>query len=256
MSPSLSCRPRRVSFASIGIFGLLVCACEGGKTFDATRSLTSTVTVSTERSVVVDAPVPIVIRGRSSARNILVELEATFTSSSSTVSQQLADALELEVERPNPNTVRIGFNPPKRGRISGEMQVELPDALAVDAFGRGATADVVDVRGVVRLEAAAGARAVGGENDLSVEVVSGNAIVETRAFPGTVTRVRVRRGDIDITLPRTPSVGLTATLGNGQLVIAHPELPRFLGNPPYVANLRGRLATVEIIADFGNVVIR
>jgi hypothetical protein len=86
--------------------------------------------------------------------------------------------------------------------------------------------------------------------------VSGNALVETCAFPGTITRVRVRRGDIDIALPRAPGVRLSATLGNGQLVIAHPELPRLLSNSPYVASLRGGLATVEIIADFGNVVIR
>jgi hypothetical protein len=225
--------------------------------FSETRSLTSTVALDRESLLDVDSVVSLSIVGERRSTDLHFALEATVTASTSTRAKILADALAL-APTSDGDTVTLKVEAPSEASLSGTLEIGAPPDLDLTIVERGGTVDVEDLEGSLRIVSQSHVRVVGATRDTVVGVVSGNALVDTLATPGTTTTIEVTAGDIELTLPEGLSANLLAVAGQGQIYIAHPRLPPFLGRPGdvYSANVGGGLAVFRLETRAGKIVIR
>ncbi|MCK6551783.1 hypothetical protein L6R52_38470 [Myxococcota bacterium] len=230
--------------------------CEEVPQFSAQRTLTSTVTLDRETLLDVDSVVPLAIVGEPRSDDLHLSLDATVTASTSTRAKRLADALELAPETDG-DKITLKLAAPSGATLSGTLEIGAPPGLDLAIVERGGTVDIEDVDGTIQVVAASHVRVVGATGDTSVGVARGNALVDTSATPGSTTLIEVDAGDIELTLPQGLSADILA-VAQGQIYIAHPRLPPFLGRPGdvYSANVSGGLAVFRLETRAGKIVIR
>jgi hypothetical protein len=241
--------------AGLGLFAILP-SCGGGESFTATRSITSTVTLAGESRLVVNLPLPVVLRGER-REDVVVAADFTITASTSTPASNVADTIQILTERRD-GDLFIGLGEPTtRGRFAaGGVVIRLPRDVDLDVTERGGTVEIEGIEGKIRVNSLGHVRVTGAEDDVFVAVQSGNALVDTDLRPGGSTTVQLVRGDIQLTTPAAVSADIEAVSESGLIVIAHPSLPRYPGGGlPYRANVGGGLNTVRLSTRSGVVVI-
>lgn len=231
--------------------------CEAGEVGSHLRSFTSTVSLSLEQAVFIIAPVSIeVVRSRRT--DILITVDAVVTASTATVARQVAEALAIEISRPDSNAVIINLPAPTNGTLAGGMHVEVPGDIDVDVRSN----NVAVVRGVerrVQAVASNGVEVEGARGSVTVVVNSGPAIVESLLEGGATVDVTVGSGDLLLRLPSRMSADVNATIGDkGEVLIEHPALPAPLGigKTRYRATVNGGLSLVRALTTVGRIVIR
>ncbi len=230
--------------------------CDGGPAFPATRSLTSTVALGSERALVVDAPTEVRVEGDRRRDEVSVALEATVTASAASTAARLAAALEVEVDRTRPGVLQLRLAAPEAASLGGRLTVRVPADLDLGVVGRGGPVDVLGMERGVDVVAATHARVEGALGSVRVRVERGNALVSSALSPGTVADLEVGVGDVQLTLPARPSAAIEASAGGGGSVqVGHPALPRAFGVQPYRAAVNGGLGAARLVARAGNVVI-
>jgi hypothetical protein len=236
---------------------MFLSGCLAGEQHTVERTLTSTVTLSRESLLDVNLPIPVVLDGRSRTNDVVITVDLTVTASSSSAAIARADEIEIEANSEQ-GVLRIGITEPMRVALGGAAELTLPGDLDVNVTERGGTVDVVSVDGDIVINSLSHVRVTDATGNVSVAVESGNALVQTESNPGKQTVIRLRRGDIELTLPPAVSADIQAdVLGNGNIVIAHPGLPRYPGGTlPYRATVAGGLSIVRLETGAGLIVIK
>jgi hypothetical protein len=231
--------------------------CIAGEQHTAERTLTSTVTLTRESLLDVNLPIPVVLEGSARTNDVIITVELTVTASSSTVATQKADEVKIETDS-EAGVLTLRITEPSRVSLGGSVLVRLPPDLDVKVTERGGTVDVLSVDGRIEVDSASHVRVVGAKDNVSIGVEAGNALVQTEAQPGKQTVINLRQGDIELTLPPAVSVNIEAdVVGNGNIVVAHPTLPRYPGGTlPYRTEVAGGLSVIRLQTGAGLIVIK
>ena len=233
---------------------LAAVACDGTPPSAFERSLTSTVALQGESLLVTNVPLPIVFEGER-RNDIIFTVDLTVTASSSTLARTVAESIEI-TELREARSLELGIIEPDRGRLSGTIRVRLPRDLDLVVTERAGTVDVFEVTGSIKVNSLSHVRITGAENDLFVAVEAGNALVDSDLPPSKTTTIRTGTGDIELKGPPGMSTQIQAETQEGDIVIAHPALPRWPGgNLPYRAQVNGGLHQISILAGQGTIVV-
>lgn len=238
--------------------GLAAAACDTGPQFSSTVTRKVTVSLGTEDTVVVNAPVSIELLGSRGRSALEVELELTVTASSADTAERAAKGVKVAVSRRDREVVLGvgGIDEQRVQGVSGTYTINAPRDLNARVTGTGKSVSVENLEGSVEVEAATNARVLGAEDSVSIQVGRGNAIVDTRARPGTSTAVMVQIGSVEIRLPTPLNARVVARAEGGALVVNHPDLRRPLAGFPYDVVAGSGLASVTAVTRAGNVVLR
>lgn len=230
-------------------------ACQGGESAVVERKLEGTVALTTERTLLVDAVVEVIVEGNPRANEIAYTLEATLTASTAETASRAADMLAIGLDRPD-GAVRMTLGVPSVGTIGGRLTITAPADLDLGVIERGSTVTVASMDGNIQVDSFSSVRVVDPKRTVSIGVASGNGIVESNLLQGSVAEVLVKSGDIQLIIPAQVSAQIAATPGpNGTVLVTHPALPRPQMGRPYSADVNGGLATVRLLAETGNVII-
>ncbi|MBK6687668.1 MAG: hypothetical protein IPG45_24555 [Deltaproteobacteria bacterium] len=248
----------RLSCLFAGLSAVLAVAlggCNSGPVASANRVLTATVALSNETALIVNAPVAIELRGARRLDQIIVRAEVTITASSADTAERQAAALTLVEERVAADRVLRLTLPGSTDDTTGKITLEVPADLDLGING-GATIDASGMDGSYDVRALSTVLIADAQRDVVVRT-SGGIRLTTRASPGTTADLEQGVGDIELILPALPSVQFQAATGNGQIVIAHPQLPPWSGgNNAYQVSVNGGLSAIRLVTQSGNVVIR
>ena len=245
--------------ASVGLaIGLAGVGCETGPRFSSSVTRTATVRLDVEDTMVVNAPISIALRGASRRNAIEVELELTVTASSADTAERAAEGVEIAVSRRDREVVFGvgGIDGERVQGVSGTYTITGPRDLDARVVGTGVSVSVEDLEGDIDVQAAANVRILGAEGSVKVQVGTGNAIVDTRAPPGSMTDIRVQNGSVEIRLPSPLSARVIAVAEGGALLVAHPDLPNPIPGLLYDVAVGSGLASVTALTRAGNVVVR
>jgi hypothetical protein len=239
------------------LIAMLSTGCLAGEQHTVERTLTSTVTLTRERILDVNFPIPIVLEGSRRSDDVVIKLDLTVTASSSSAAMARADEIEIKTVSEQ-GVLRVGMTEPSHASLGGRAGLLLPADLDVAVTERGGTVDVVGVEGQMIINSLSHVRVLGATNNLQVNVEGGNALVQTDSGPGKQTLIRLKQGDIELTLPLAVSADILADVtGNGTILINHPNLPRYPGGTlPYAANVGGALSIIRLETGAGLIVIK
>jgi len=248
---------------SSALVALIACAfaptaCSEAAQHKVERTLTSTVTLTLEDTLAVDAWVPLTVGGERRIDEIYATLRATVTASTSTRAEALAAALEIRVERRD-RTVLLTVSKPEQASLEGTFALRVPADLHVEAIERTGTIDVSGMDGDIRASSRSHVRIAGAKGDVAVGDYAGDAIVDVELEPGSRVDVAVENGSIDLAVPASLSVDLAALVKtNGRIAPNHPQLPPFFGSVGqiYHVMIGGGLSVVALQTSIGNIVIR
>jgi hypothetical protein len=245
-----------------GFYGALVLAaitsgCGAGEQHLAERSLTSTVTLGRESLIDINLPISVAIDGRSRGDDVVISVDLIVTASTASAARDRAAAMEILTTSAE-GILSIGITEPKYTGLAGMVTVTMPGDLDVRVTERGGTVDVVDLDGQLLVNSLAHVRVTGAKDNLGVGIEAGNALIQTEAQPGKQTVIRLKRGDIELTLPPAVSADIVAdVLGNGNIVVAHPSLPKYPGGTlPYQTSVAGGLSVIRLETGSGLIVIK
>jgi hypothetical protein len=241
----------------IAVIAVGAAGCLTGEQHTVERTLTSTVTLSRESLVFVNLPIPVVIEGSNRTDDVVIEVDLTVTASSSTVADLKADEVKIETKSEN-DALLVAITEPPRVTLGGRCSILMPADVDLKVLGRGGTVDVVSMEGQIEIDAITHVRVVGVQDNMDVAIENGNALIESEAPPGKLLVVNLNRGDIDLTLPAAVSANIEAdVIGSGNIVIAHPMLPRYPGGTlPYRADVSGGLSVIRLQTGTGLIVIK
>lgn len=238
---------------AVGAVGLG--GCNSGPVASADRVLTATVALSNETALIINAPVAIVVNGARRIDQIYVRAEVTVTASAADSAERKAAALTLSEERVAADRLLRLTLPGTADDTSGKITLEVPADLDLGLNG-GATIEASGMDGSYDVRALSTVLIAGAQRDVVVRT-SGGIRLTTRASPGTTADLEQGVGDLELILPALPSVQFQAATGNGQILIAHPQLPPWSGGTnPYQVSVNGGLAAIRLVTQSGNVVIR
>jgi hypothetical protein len=239
------------------LIAMFLSGCLAGEQHTVERTLTSTVTLSRESVLEVNLPIPMVLDGASRTNDVVINVDLTVTASSSSAAIARADEIEI-VTMSEQGVLRVGITEPMRVALGGIAALTMPGDLDVVLTERGSTVDVVSIEGDIVINSLSHVRVVGATSNVSVAIETGNALVQTESNPGKQTVIQLKRGDIELTLPPAVSADIEAdVLGNGNIVIAHPRLPRYPGGTlPYRATVAGGLSIIRLQTGAGLIVIK
>jgi len=246
------------AIAAAGLLTLGLGACGEGYSSEYSFVRTATVTLGQQTNFVLEAPVQVLVTGQPRSTDLVYELRATVTASTTTVARALSEAVTLKTEDTDSRGIRLVFEGADLtdGKISGFLRVWIPEDMDVSLVGRGGPVDVVDMAGALDLVGATHTRVTGATGPVRVRVDQGNAIAEVAALPGNTVELRTNAGDVQAILPPRPSVAIQAQTGNGAILVRHPGLPAYPGGDlPYGAVVNGGLAQVVLQTSVGNVVL-
>lgn len=246
------------SLLAIAILGIVAAACnEQQNQPKATRTLTATVTLTSEDILAIDSAVTLKIHGEPRIDEIYATLDATVTASTSTRAEQIASKLSIDVTRSN-NTVTIKIPIPTETILQGELRLRVPSDLKIDAIERGDHVDIDGMEDDLRVFSESSVRIIGAQHDVNVGVNHGNAILETELDPGSRIELATNSGDLQLTVPISISADVIALVKtNGTIVTNHPQLPPFRGQPgqAYHVRIGDGLSSVSLQTGVGNIVI-
>lgn len=237
---------------------MLVAACSGTPAEKAERTLTSTVTLTLEDTLAIDTPVKLVLSGEPRLEEIYVTLNAVVTASTSTRAEAIANMLAINVERRD-RTVAIVIPQPMLATLSGELRLRVPADLKLDIIERNESVEVSGMNSDLRIASRSHVRVVNAKANVTVGVVSGNALVDVDLDPGANIEVSSNTGDVELAVPQAISANLIAmVMTNGTIVPNHPQLPPYNGRPgqPYRVIVGDGLSAVALQTGVGNIVIR
>lgn len=257
------CCPRRArrpaARALLTVLAALT-ACNEVPQHPAERTLDQTFTLTDELVLAIDSAVSVAVVGAERRDDILAHLEITVTASTSTRARILADSVMLVEERlEEERALILTLPPPTEAGIGGFLELTIPADLDLSIIERGGTTEVDGVTGDLAIESVSHVRVTGAEQDVSIETSAGNVLLETALSQGSTTQVTLAVGDIELTVPNTPSVDLQALArSRGGVFPAHPAFPPFFGGPGdiYTAFVGGGLSLAQLVTGGGNIVIR
>lgn len=238
---------------------LILCACDVGAVGSHSRTFTSTVTVSRETSVTIQSQIPLEITGEPLRTSVLAEVDITVTASSSTVARTRAEALEIQVERPDDGRVILSLGPLAGSTLAGTLRVRMPARLAVDARANTGTALVTRMQAAVQAAASGGVAVTECNGDITALVTRGNVIVDTGLGLGATINAQTGAGNVELRLPVSLSATVEADVqSQGQVLIEHPSLPPAVGinRTRYRTKVNGGLSLVRALTRAGVIVIR
>ncbi|MCC7382309.1 MAG: hypothetical protein IT384_10790 [Deltaproteobacteria bacterium] len=245
-----------LSFTLLTASGGALGGCEGGDVSSFERTITSTVTLSTERAFRIDVPVPVEVTGSPLRTSIFADLTFVVTASTATKARTLAEGINLVVVRPSPDEAVITVDGPLDVQIvGGLLKISAPPVLGVTIGSSG----TVVVRGMERAIAASSAGSIkiqDAQQDVSATCRGGNILLDARLPQGTRLDASTGRGDIELRLVDRPSLDLEAAAAQGEIVIAHAAFPTPISATSYHATVNGGLATARVLTQAGRIVIR
>ncbi|MFO0724138.1 MAG: hypothetical protein U1E65_10170 [Myxococcota bacterium] len=241
---------------TLGIGGVAFwTGCDTGPIVQEARHFTSTVTLSSEASLILDMPIGFEIDAAPVRTSVLVDFNGAVTASTSSKAKSLAAALDFVVTRPDAQTVKISLPAPATGsRYLGAVHVFAPPTLKLTA---GSLGSIIIKSWTSEINAAA----VGGvEIDggcCAITISQCTAAVVTTSLQAAQPVNISSSGEIDLFLPARPSIALNAEVADvSQLSIEHPAFPRPVGGLAYTPILNGGLAPVHVLTQAGRIVIR
>ncbi len=246
-----------LSMAAVAI-SLSSSGCEVGPQFTAQQKTTSTITLVGQRSLLINSALSTTILGERRLNEVEVELDARVSATSSATAHMLAAELEVVEDDSDPTVLSLTLPMLQQASLDGTLIIKVPKDLPVVAIQRSGTLDVIDVQESININAISHVRVTGAERDVSVAIEQGNALVETRATPGTQTIISVGSGSIELTVPLALSANIEAAVGTaGAIIPNHPALSPWVGGGlPYLANVNGGLSVFRLSTRSGNIVIR
>lgn len=207
------------------------------------------------RVLIVEAPFPLEVVGRSTETELTVAWNLTFTASASETAERLAGSYAAEQSTPEEATVFLGFPIPENAGVSGRVVLTMPADLDLQIRALGGTAEIEGMNRTLNVQAASHVAIRDAVSDVSVTVGTGNIRLETRALPNTTQVLETQSGDIGLQLPQTVSVSLLAETGAGNLAVTHPEFPPVAQLNRYEAEVRGSLARIVLQTGGGNILV-
>jgi len=254
ISPQLS--------AALAAATLVGAGCEIGERYESDRFLDETVALDGAGAVVLDVPVPVVVRGVGGLADLTVTGTITVTTSSAARSRTLAEELTLGVDRSG-GILTARLPVPGRGAgtrfpeatLQGSLEISVPDDRPLRVIQRGGTVRVDGHRDELRIESIGPVQVLDALASVAVGAVNGPVEVRTRAAPGTRTVVQMTGGsEARVVLPRGLNARVVAQTGDGRVILSHPELPGGSAEP-YDQTVGAALAEVEVTAGRGNIVL-
>ncbi|HJL40406.1 MAG TPA: hypothetical protein RMG48_03815 [Myxococcales bacterium LLY-WYZ-16_1] len=246
-----------------GAWALAIAGAAGcGEVFEAPVELDLTRDVSGFAQVQLDLAAPAEIRG-GLGRELSIQGDLVVAAATQARADELAETYAVETSsaaEPYRITVPIPGDfvqtPFPEASVRGNLRITVPADVDLVVLEQGGALRVRGVRGQVDLQARGAVWVEEVVNNAKVAAASGGARVETRLRAGTNLDVTAVRGPVNVVLPPSPSVRITARAGEGrQVVVQHPDLPRRPGRRSYEVTAGGGSASVVADAFADNVLL-
>jgi hypothetical protein len=238
---------------------ITVIACRAGPVSVASQQLTSTVSVSSQSTLLVTSPLPLDVLGAVARSNVLAQLNAIVTASTSTGAVRIAKGITMTTSNgSDPSQVMLAVAAPSGAEmITGTLNLTIPALFGISAqITNGGTAQVAHVQGPIALMLDNSVVIQDAGGSVNVAITGGSALVDTRAPPGSTTQVILGSGDIEIDLPVGVSVTIDAQVADTySVVVNHPALPAAIGplQTHYATQVNGGLAVIRCSTGLGTI---
>lgn len=216
------------------------------------RTLTSTVTVGSRPTLVVDSVVPVSVVGERRFNEVLVVFEATMTASSAERAEQILDGYNIQSDgESRPGATIITVAAADDGLLGGNLEVRAPLDLALEIAARSGRAEVEAMEDDITVQSSGDVLILGAEADVLVRASAGSVRLDTSLRVGNRVDISTGRGDVQVELPLLLDANIDAD-ATGSVVVQHRELPRPVGLSYRTTAGRG-LASVVVTTLQGSV---
>lgn len=217
---------------------------------------TGTVTLSTQRILVVDSIVELDVRATRFGNEINWAFEGTVSATSAGAADNIANGPLVQADE-TADAVNLLLTQPQEGLIEGLWTVSVPSQIDVQVLGRGPGQRIEGFEGDVVVDAITGVAVLANEGNVTVRT-GGEVLVDSPLAPNSNITVNAD-GAIQIVLPARPTTPIDALIfaqagPNAAIVIQHPDLPPWPGGGlPYSATVGRGFSRIEAASRRGNV---
>jgi hypothetical protein len=251
---------RRIALASTVAFAA---GCALGEVHEVDREIEFEEPIDGATTVTLDVPVPVTIAGSAAFDVVRIEGTVTVATSSAPRSQELADALEVRVEREGARLLTAldvpgdgAGTPFPEATLRGSLNVQLPSGVTLEVIQRGGTTVVRGMSRGIDVRSAGPVQVAGAAGSVSVRCDNGPVEIDTAAAPGTRTFLGMVGGaEARVLLPAVLNARVVAQTADGTVYLGHPQLPRGPADP-YVFTAGSGAAEVEVSVTRGNIVLQ